>query len=115
MRWTRHALTRSHAIQHPDQILTRTYYARRPRPVDPRQADRARLLAAGAIGVQDIVGQLPGGFAWCTADRFGNSVPSVPSAPHLTLVHPDPTRPAPDELRARHYVTTAIQTWGLLA
>lgn len=121
MRWTRHALTWSHVTQDPDQILTRTYYVRRPHPVDPRQADRGRLLAAGAIGVQDIVGQLPDGYAWRPTDRSENSVPSVPSVPavpgarHLTLVRPNSTRPAPDEMRARHYVTAAIQTGGLLA
>ncbi|WP_330435803.1 hypothetical protein OIC43_37035 [Streptomyces sp. NBC_00825] len=69
--------------------MTVTYYAPRPRPVDPR-TPRPTGRPAGGRDVREILGVgLPAGYSWARR-------------PALVLIHGgDPTAPGRDELQAR--------------
>ncbi|WP_406501562.1 hypothetical protein OHA04_27470 [Streptomyces sp. NBC_01590] len=75
--------------------MTITYYAPRPRPVNPRATPVPRRPVHGDVR-RTLGAELPDGFTWT-------------HRPALALVHGgDPTAPGPDEREARARMIHAI-------
>ncbi|MFJ7489731.1 hypothetical protein ACIQZB_00470 [Streptomyces sp. NPDC097727] len=82
---------------HQEVPMTKTYYAPRPRPVDPRAPRLTRHLV-GDGDVRGILGaDLPAGFSWARR-------------PRLALIRGgDPAAPGLDERAARTQMLDAIR------
>ncbi|MFF6852772.1 hypothetical protein [Streptomyces antimycoticus] len=85
-----------------DQPRTVTYYAPRPRPIDPRSIP----TGADQVSIRDIRqvvgGELPVGFDW------------APRRPVLLLIEcGDPAVLSQDEILVRAAMIQAIARWGV--